>query len=136
MKSPPERESQVIQAAGGIVWKKTGKKNKKYKIAVIHRPAYDDWSLPKGKLADGESWAEAAIREVEEEIGCEVELGEFAGCSCYTVKEGAKVVLFWHMSLVSERPFEPNEEADRILWLSVPKAIKKLDYANERAVLK
>ena len=66
-------------------------------LAVIHRPKYDDWSLPKGKLKPGEGFREAALREVEEETGCRARLLLFAGITFYFVSRRPKVVLFWHM---------------------------------------
>ncbi len=126
------RTDDVIRAAGGLVWRvsKGGRE-----IALVHRAKYDDWSLPKGKVEEAETWVAAAVREVEEETGCTVRLEEFAGCSCYSVKGTTKVVLFWHMILDSETVFEPNQETDELIWLPATKAARKLDYDSERALL-
>ena len=67
-------EPAVIRAAGGILWSTLGKKPR---VAVIHRPKYRDWSLPKGKLENSESWREAAVREVWEETGYAVRINQF-----------------------------------------------------------
>jgi len=89
--SPKNKVDQdVIQAAGGLVWRQ-GEKGKE--IAVIHRPRYDDWTLPKGKLRKKETWQQAALREILEEIGCLVRVGDFAGCTCYKFGGIPKVVL-------------------------------------------
>ena len=97
----------IYEAAGGILWRKTPAGRQ---LAVVHRPHYDDWTLPKGWREKGESMVEAAVREVQEETNCKVRLGTFAGCSCYPVEDVPKIVLFWHMELVKERKFKPNEE--------------------------
>jgi 8-oxo-dGTP diphosphatase len=127
-----DKRDKVIRAAGGLVWRGSGDSRE---IALVHRAQYDDWSLPKGKVEDGETWVAAALREVEEETGCSVSLDEFAGCSCYSVKGIAKVVLFWHMILDSETVFEPNKETDELIWLSAVEATRRLDYDTERALL-
>ena len=128
----PKRKDDVIRAAGGLVWRGADEGRE---LALVHRAQYDDWSLPKGKVEEGESWVAAALREVEEETGCSVRLDEFAGCSCYSVKGIAKVVLFWHMILDSETVFKPNKETDELIWLPAVEAARKLDYDSERALL-
>ena len=104
-------------------------------LALIHRRRYQDWSLPKGKLKNGESWQQAALREVLEETGCEALLGEFAGQIDYDVRGTPKRVMFWHMQAVDECQFYPNEEVDAIEWLPPDRALKRLNYAGERALL-
>lgn len=121
-----------IQAAGGIVWRRS---NFKKEVAIIHRARYGDWTLPKGKLETGEDWIQAAQREVKEETGCEVELKDFAGEVRYEVKGRDKIVHFWNMLKAGECKFEPSEEVDQVVWLSVEEALKKLDYAGERELL-
>jgi 8-oxo-dGTP diphosphatase len=138
MKNDPSQNSdsqsidRLIQAAGGLVWRQ-GADGKE--LAIIHRRRYQDWSLPKGKLKTGESWRQAALREVREETGCEVLLGDFAGQIDYIVGGTPKRVLFWHMQTVAECQFHPNEEVDAIEWLSPSRALERLNYAGERALL-
>ena len=126
-----ERDSQpashMIQAAGGLVWRQ-GPGGRE--LALIHRRRYQDWSLPKGKLKNGESWQQAALREVLEETGCEALLGEFAGQIDYDVRGTPKRVMFWHMQAVDECQFYPNEEVDAIEWLPPDRALKRLTSAG------
>jgi 8-oxo-dGTP diphosphatase len=124
----------VVRAAGGLVWRETSRGRE---IAVVHRPKYDDWTLPKGKLANGESWQECAVREVEEETGLEVRLGDFAGGCTYLTKRAPKIVLYWHMEVEGETRFagESLEEVDALEWLSVEDARKRLTHRRERRVL-
>jgi len=123
----PDRD--VIEAAGGLVWDGSGEGRR---LAVIRRPKYGDWTLPKGKLEPGERSQAAAIREVGEETGCEVEITGFAGSVSYTVRGVPKVVLFWHMVPVSEPEFQPSEEVDEVEWLTVEEAVDRLTYPGER----
>jgi len=106
------------------------------KLAVVHRPAYNDWTLPKGTLKKNETFQSAALREVREETACEASLGEFAGCTGYIVFGIPKIVMFWHMSLVTEHPFIPNDEIDALVWLPIDEAIQRLSYSDERNLLK
>lgn len=126
----PDRN--VIEAAGGLLWRESGGKRW---LAVIHRPKYDDWTLPKGKLEPGEPWQAAAIREVGEETGCEVRTMEFAGSVSYTVRGVPKVVLFWHMVPVGESRFRPSDEVDELVWLTVEEAIDRLTHSGERGLV-
>jgi 8-oxo-dGTP diphosphatase len=126
-------DAAVVQAAGGLLWRDSKGRRE---IALIRRPRYGDWTLPKGKLKEGESWQEAALREVKEETDCDARLGEFVGCSCYSVKGVPKVVLFWHMDLIEEHPFAPNGERDQLSWMSSEQALEKMNYANEKALVK
>jgi 8-oxo-dGTP diphosphatase len=122
-------EPGVIQAAGGLVWRSG-------RLAVIHRLKRGDWSLPKGKLEPGETFPDAALREVAEETGCRARLGEFAGYTLYSVKRGPKLVLFWHMFASGSYRFEPNDEVDRIEWLRPSEALSRLDHAAERRLVR
>ena len=122
----------VFEAAGGLLWRNSPRGKE---IAVVHRPRYDDFSLPKGWLNEGESWQQAALREVKEETNCVAQLGEFAGCCSYVVRGLPKIVLFWHMHLVEQLPFVPNDETDQLLWLTLDEALDKLSYAGDRAFL-
>jgi 8-oxo-dGTP diphosphatase len=128
-----EQAASVIEAAGGLLWRTS---EGLPTLAVLHRPRYDDWTLPKGKREQDESWSEAAFREVAEETDCQVALGRFAGCTCYTVGRSPKIVLFWHMTVSKEGTFRSDNETDRLVWLAVDDALAKLDYDNERELLR
>lgn len=122
------KERSVIQAAGGILWKKDGKHKK---LAVVHRHKHGDWSLPKGKVDAGESWKQAARREVLEETGFVGKIKKYAGSISYLLDGTPKVVLFWHMSLQAEKPNKMNGEVDKVRWVTVDEAADLLDYADE-----
>jgi ADP-ribose pyrophosphatase YjhB (NUDIX family) len=125
-------KSGVIQAAGGLLWRQTQHGRQ---IAVIYRTRYSDWALPKGWREKGESFLEAARREVIEETNCQVEVGDFAGCCCYTVEGVPKIVLFWHMVLNGDCDFKPDEEVEKLVWMTIPEALNTLTYDGERALL-
>jgi 8-oxo-dGTP pyrophosphatase MutT (NUDIX family) len=122
-------------AAGGIVWDKQGDDRR---VAVVHRPRYDDWSLPKGKIDPGEEIGETARREVHEELGIDVDFGAFAGTTHYPLASGkTKIVLYWHMvKRAGESKFQPNREIDAIEWLPAKDAIKKLTHDVEKELLR
>ena len=125
--------SEVILAAGGLLWRRT---RRTLELAVIHRPKYDDWTLPKGKLGPQESWMDAAVREVREETGCNVEVLGFAGCVSYLVKATPKVVLFWNMRPLDEPAFRPNPEVDKLVWMTVDQASANLSHGGERRLVR
>lgn len=129
-----QTHKKVIEAAGGVLWKTT---SHGFKLAIIHRERYDDWSLPKGKRDAGESWQETALREVWEETGCRASLGDFIGSTSYTINGPTtpKVVLFWHMTTHKNCKFKPNNEVDCVKWVSPEKALKQLTYKDERAIV-
>jgi 8-oxo-dGTP diphosphatase len=106
------------------------------RIAVIHRPRYDDWSLPKGKLDPGESFAEAAVREVEEEIGIRGELGAELDASTYTDSKGrSKIVRYWLMDVDEVPSFVVNDEVDEVRWVTPDEARALLTYERDRAIV-
>ena len=127
-----QTDADVIQAAGGLIWRNIAEGKQ---LAIIHRFKYDDWTLPKGKLESGESWTEAAIREVWEETGYKVEIISFAGCTCYTPENIPKIVLYWNMKLIGDCHFQANKEVDQLRWLKVENAFKVLEYQDERELI-
>jgi 8-oxo-dGTP diphosphatase len=105
-------------------------------VAVIHRPKYDDWSLPKGKLEPGEGWEDAALREVAEETGLECELGAELEPTHYRDRKGrAKTVRWWLM-----RPrggaLGGDHEVDEARWLPAREAEALLDYDADVELLR
>lgn len=123
----------VIQAAGGLVWRQSVGGPE---IALVHRPRYDDWSFPKGKMEAGETWSETALREVEEETGLDVVLDDFAGSFSYLVRKRVKVVLFWNMQIHQTSAFVANDEVDELKWLPVDQALTLLHYVFEQDLLR
>lgn len=122
----------LIRAAGGLLWR-SGPSGRE--IAIVHRERYDDWTLPKGKLDPGESWEQAALREVWEETGCRAEITGFAGAVAYQTEKGAKVVRFWNMRVLKDDGSPSDGEVDRVVWLSPQVALTKLQYPLEYALL-
>jgi 8-oxo-(d)GTP phosphatase len=103
-------------------------------VAVAHRPRYDDWSLPKGKLDRGEHALPAAVREVREETGLEVVVGRRSVRTSYPVAEGVKRVDYWVMQAVGG-VFEPNHEVDGLRWLEPAEAAELCTHEHDRAVV-
>ncbi len=117
-----------IEAAGGVIVRDG-------KVAVVHRDRYDDWSLPKGKLDEGESFEEAALREVREETGLECELGRELDPVSYVDQKGRpKLVRYWLME-VTDGEFEANDEVDEIRWLPPAEAAGLLTYPHDRELV-
>jgi 8-oxo-dGTP diphosphatase len=101
----------------------------------VHRDRYDDWSLPKGKLDEGESFEEAALREVREETGLECELGRELDPVSYVDQKGRpKLVRYWLME-VTDGEFEANDEVDEIRWLPPAEAAGLLTYPHDRELV-
>jgi 8-oxo-dGTP pyrophosphatase MutT (NUDIX family) len=125
-------EEPEVRAAGGVVWRE-GQDGRE--IAVVHRPRYDDWSLPKGKLLPGEGWLEGALREVEEETGLRAEPGEELEPARYPDRKGRdKLVRWWSMRAV-DGSFKPNDEVDELRWLAPDEALRRLDYEHDRLLV-
>jgi 8-oxo-dGTP diphosphatase len=122
----------VIKAAGGILQRSTPRGDE---VMVVYRKRHQDWTLPRGKVKDGESFQEAAMREVEDETGCSCRIGNYLGTISYSDNGVPKVVLFWKMTLVEEKGSRNNEQIGEALWLQVPAAIERLTHAQEKALL-
>ena len=121
--------AEEVRAAGGVVLRDG-------RVAVVHRPRYDDWSLPKGKLDPGEGWEEAALREVEEETGLRCALVRELLDDRYADARGRpKRVRWWLMEVVQEGPFTPDEEVDELRWPVLEEAAALLDYDHDRALV-
>jgi 8-oxo-dGTP diphosphatase len=120
--------SDEVQAAGGVVMRDG-------LVAVVHRPRYDDWSLPKGKLDPGEASEEAAVREVLEETGLQVSLGQELPSVEYEVRGRPKRVRYWRMSVDADPGFVANDEVDDLRWLSPREAVDLLTYDRDKGVV-
>jgi 8-oxo-dGTP diphosphatase len=125
------RKPPATPAAGGVLWRAD---NGSLFIAVVHRPRYDDWTLPKGKLNPGEQPLLAAIREVWEETGARVEVGRRLATVEYPVGTQTKRVSYWAMRYLGGE-HEPADEVDQIRWLTVTEATRLLTYPIDRGVL-
>jgi len=126
-------EAAEVKAAGGVVWRRAGDT---IAIAIAHRPRYDDWSLPKGKLDAGESWEDCALREVEEETGMRCRLGEELEPTNYQDRKGRdKVVRYWLMEPVDDTDFVPNDEVDQLRWLAPAEAADLLSYPHDKELV-
>ena len=117
-----------VEAAGGVVLR-DGQGGTE--VALVHRPRYDDWSLPKGKLDPDETFEAAALREVEEETGLRCELGEELTATRYRDRKGRpKLVRYWRMTVI-DGAFAPNDEVDELIWLPPREAMAKLDFDHD-----
>jgi len=121
-------EDAEVLAAGGLVLRDGA-------IAVVHRPRYDDWSLPKGKLDEGEDFEQAALREVEEETGLRCRIERHLGDTSYhDRKDRPKLVRYYEMR-AEGGDFEPNDEVDELRWLSPEEASGLLSYDYDRELV-
>jgi 8-oxo-dGTP diphosphatase len=120
-----------VQAAGGLVVRADGR------IAVIHRPRYDDWSLPKGKLEPDESFETGALREVEEETGIRGRIVEELAPTRYLDRKGRDKIVRWYRMDFEGEPaaFAPNDEVDELRWLTPGEARDVLSYEHDRSLV-
>ncbi|WP_099024845.1 8-oxo-(d)GTP phosphatase MutT1 [Mycolicibacterium palauense] len=134
--TPGEADSgaEPVLAAGAVLWRRPGD----VEVAVIHRPRYDDWSLPKGKVNPGESEPVTAVREIHEETGFRSRLGRWLATVSYPIPQGRKRVVYWSARADESTPgeFVPNKEVDKLLWLSPLEAIRVLSYPHDRKVVR
>lgn len=125
-----------LTAAGGVLWRQS---HGSTEVLLVHRPAYDDWSLPKGKPDPDENPIQTAVREVTEETGLPFTLGVFLSRVQYRVGSRAKSVSYWAMRLADDVEFEPSsidpDEVDIFKWVTLDKARDHLTYPIDHVVL-
>lgn len=124
----------MIKAAGAVIWRE--ETPFELEVLLVHRPQYDDWSFPKGKVESGESAIAAAFREVKEETGVTAVFGQYLGSSSYKIEGDKKKVKYWMaMGLPASESFTPNVEVDKIEWVSIKEARHFLSYDEDREIL-
>ncbi|PRY00517.1 NUDIX domain-containing protein [Allonocardiopsis opalescens] len=126
-------EADPIRAAGAVLWR-PGPHGAE--VALIHRPRYDDWTLPKGKLKGGEHVLAAAVREVTEETGIRPVLGRRLAAQHYLKEGRPKQVEWWTATPADSGPFQPNDEVDQLAWLPAAEAEQRLSYERDLPVLR
>ncbi len=129
----PDGPAPDVVAAGAVLWRPGP--DGRPEVAIAHRPRYDDWSLPKGKLDRGETPPAAAVRELAEETGFAAQLGPRLGEVHYQVPEGRKVVHYWS-ARAGDGGFTPGDEVDRLRWLEPGAAHSLVSYPHDREVLR
>jgi len=130
------RSEPVVRAAGGVVIREVEDAAGGVEVAVVHRPRYADWSLPKGKLDGGEGWEQAALREVMEETGLRCELLRELAPARYRDRKGREKVVRWWLMCALDGEFTPGDEVDELRWLEPAEAAELLDYGHDRELVR
>ena len=124
-------DSRLILATGGLLWRDV---EGHPRVAVIHRPKYNDWCLPKGKLEQDEAIEQAALREIREETGCHAQITGLVGTTAYTYDGILKVVVYWKMK-AQECRFHPSQEVDQLEWVPPDQAKDRLSHIEEQEIV-
>jgi 8-oxo-dGTP diphosphatase len=124
----------MIRAAGALLWRETAERS--VEIALIHRPRYGDWTLPKGKIEQGETALQCAYRELVEETGIKANFTQQLGSVDYEENGQAKRVIFWaaHCALDASN-FIANEEVDQLRWLTIEEALEEATYPTDLEII-
>src|SRR5215472_4874603 len=132
-RGPRVAMNSVVRAAGGVLVR--ARPDGALEVAIVHRPSYDDWTLPKGKLQAGEREEHTALREVEEETGMRCRLERALGSTKYKDHRGRqKIVHYWVMRALDGH-FKPTKEVDILRWVRVAEAGDMLTYHHDRTLL-
>ena len=127
-------DQEVVRAAGGVVWRRVPDGG--VEVLLVHRDRYDDWTFPKGKLDPGETWEQAAVREVHEETGIVPVLGDEIGATDYVDSQGRpKRARYWAMTVGEDSGFAPDDEITARAWLPVDGVAARLTYRRDVPIL-
>jgi 8-oxo-dGTP diphosphatase len=132
-RSPSRGHEAQVRAAGGVIVRGDGPEKE---LLLVHRPRYEDWSLPKGKLEPGETFEQAALREVEEETGLHCELGRELESASYCDHKGREKHVRWWLMRPLGGAFTPGDEVDEVRWLTPDEALGLLDYEHDRELVR
>lgn len=127
---PHDAPSDLIRAAGGIVVRPIA--NGRFEVACIYREARGDWTFPKGKLDEGETFAEAALREVLEETNMHCDIIRFIGTTNYIHRKGKPKIVAYYLMHVAQGEFIPNEEVDVLEWLPLESVREHLTWDRDQ----
>ncbi len=127
---PRDAPNDLIRAAGGIVtrWVLGGR----VEVACIFREARGDWTFPKGKLDEGETFEQGALREVLEEIGMRCQVVRFVGTTSYTHRKGKPKIVAYYLMVVDDGEFAPNEEVDELVWVPLEQVRSHLTWDRDQ----
>ena len=127
---PHDAPSDLIRAAGGIVIRSVS--SGRFEVACIYREARGDWTFPKGKLDKGETFEQAALREVWEETGMHCQVIRFAGTTNYTHRKGKHKIVAYYLMSVAAGEFAPNDEVDELVWLPLEQVREHLTWDRDQ----
>lgn len=133
MSSPDSTDNSTVHAAGCVLWRRSPIDGE-LEVCLVHRPKYDDWSHPKGKLKRGEEALPGALREVEEETGYRAVPGAPLPTARYLANGRPKQVRYWAAE-AGGGAFTANDEVDKILWLSPTAARNRLTQPRDRTLV-
>ena len=127
---PRDAPSDLIRAAGGIIMRVTAAG--RTEIACIYRESRGDWTFPKGKLDAGETFEQAALREVLEETAMHCRVVRFIGTTNYTHRKGRPKIVAYYLMVVDGGDFEPNDEVDDLVWLPMDRVRDHLTWDRDQ----
>ena len=127
---PHDAPHDLIRAAGGIVVRYAA--SGRVEVACVYRESRGDWTFPKGKLDEGETFEQAALREVLEETGLHCRVTRFVGTTNYTHRKGRPKIVVYYLMSVLEGEFAPNDEVDELEWLAIDKVRQHLTWERDQ----